>query len=129
QICHAGLEAICFQLRAIIELIAGSGESIDRLRVDGGPARSPYLMQLQADILQRPLAVAAIDSLTSYGAALMGGLGAGLWTDLGALRQVVGPAAVVRPDATRAAAWDAAYRQWRATTEAVLGLSGSGGGG
>jgi len=129
QLCHAGLEAICFQVRAIIELIAGSGESIDLLRVDGGPTRSPYLMQLQADMLQRPLAVAAVDSLTAYGAALMAGLGAGLWTDLEALRRVVGTAAVVRPDAARAAAWDGAYRQWRATTEAVLGLSESGGGG
>jgi glycerol kinase len=130
QLCHAGLEAICFQVRAIIELIAGSGGgSIDLLRVDGGPTRSPYLMQLQADVLQRPLAVSGVDSLTSYGAALMAGLGAGLWTDLDALRQVVGTAAVVHPDAARAAAWDSAYRHWRATTEAVLGLSGNRGGG
>src|SRR6185312_11008760 len=92
NICHAGLEAICFQVRTLLESIAGSiGRNIALLRVDGGPTRSAYLMQLQADILQRPLAVTAFDSVTPYGAALMAGLGAGLWKDLAQLRAAMPP--------------------------------------
>jgi glycerol kinase len=53
NICHAGLEAICFQVRTLLDSIARStGCKVALLRVDGGPTRSPYLMQLQADILQ-----------------------------------------------------------------------------
>jgi glycerol kinase len=124
QLCHAGLEAICFQVRTLLESIANStGRPIELLRVDGGPTRSPYLMQLQADILQRPLAVAAFDSVTPYGAALMAGLGAGLWQDLAGLRAVLPPATLVTPDPTRAAGHDIGYRAWRTATAAILNLS------
>jgi glycerol kinase len=122
HICHAGLEAVCFQVRAALDLIAASGRRIDSLKVDGGPTRSAYLMQLQADVLQLPLAVARLDSTTPYGAALMAGLGAGVWKDIEALRGIVQPPDSVLPDAARAAGWDAAYRAWRETVDAVLAL-------
>jgi glycerol kinase len=123
HICHAGLDAICFQLRALLDSIAEStGRRIAQLRVDGGPTRSTYLMQLQADILQRPLAVSAFDSVTPYGAALMAGLGAGLWKDLDRLRAAMSPPTLVSPNPTQAAAWDDTYRAWRAMTDAILAL-------
>jgi glycerol kinase len=123
HICHAGLEAICFQLRTLLDSIATStGRRIELLRVDGGPTRSAYLMQLQADILQLPLAVSAFDSVTPYGAALMAGLGAGLWTDLAQLRAALPPPTIVTPDSSHAARWHRAYHAWRATTDAILSL-------
>ena len=123
HICHAGLEAICFQVRTLLDSIASStGLKIELLRVDGGPTRSAYLMQLQADVLQRPLAVSAFDSVTPYGAALMAGLGAGLWKTLDELRAIMPPPTLVAPDPTKAAGWDTAYRAWRATTDATLNL-------
>jgi glycerol kinase len=123
HICHAGLEAICFQVRATLDLIAEFGRSLDTVKVDGGPTASTYLMQLQADILQRPLAVSAFDSVTPYGAALMAGLGAGVWKTLGEIENVMQPSHPVRPDPTRAAGWNEAYRVWRETVDAVVALS------
>jgi glycerol kinase len=122
HICHAGLEAICFQVRATLELIAASGRTIQSLKVDGGLTNSAYLMRLQADILQLPLAVAAFDSVTSYGAALMAGLGAGLWKSLDEIGAVIKPAHIVQPDPTRAKHWNDAYRLWRRTTDSILAL-------
>lgn len=124
EICHAGLEAICFQLRAVMESVARLGVGPDMLRVDGGPTRSAYLMQLQADILQRPLAVSAFDSATAYGAALMAGLGAGVWHDLGQLQAVMPAPNVVQPDPTHAGRWDEAYRTWRGAIATVLAAQG-----
>jgi glycerol kinase len=127
HICHAGLEAICFQLRALLDAIAQStGRKLETLRVDGGPSRSSYLMQLQADILQLPLAVSAFDSVTPYGAALMAGLGAGLWLTLDQLRAAMPPPKLVAPNPANAANLDAAYRTWRATTDAILSLPSGG---
>jgi glycerol kinase len=122
HICHAALEAICFQVRATLELIATSGRTIDALKVDGGPTNSAYLMQLQADILQLPLAVAAFDSVTPYGAALMAGHGAGIWKSLDEIGTVIKPAQVIQPVPARAAQWNDAYRIWRNTTGALLAL-------
>jgi glycerol kinase len=126
HICHAGLEAVCFQVRALLDLIAAArGRQAGALNVDGGPTRSAYLMQMQADILQRPLAVAAVESTTPYGAALMAGLGAGLWTTLDEVRAVMQPARIVSPDRTRGGHWEARYRAWRETMDAVLALEQS----
>jgi len=122
HICHAGLEAICFQVRATLDLLAASGRRPASVKVDGGPTASAYLMQLQADILQLPLEVAAFDSVTPCGAALMAGLGAGLWRTLDDLRGVVRSSRLVRPDPARAAAWDDAYRRWRETADAIVAL-------
>jgi len=123
HICHAGLEAICFQVRTLLDSIAKSTEQpIEMLRVDGGPTRSAYLMQLQADVLQLPLAVSAFDSVTPYGAALMAGLGAGPWKTLNDLRAIMPPPTLVTPDPARAASCDTAYRAWRTTTDAILNL-------
>jgi glycerol kinase len=123
HICHAGLEAICFQLRLLLDSIAQStGHRVETLRVDGGPTRSPYLMQLQADILQLPLAVSAFDSVTPYGAALMAGLRAGLWNGLEQLRAAMPPPTLVAPDPSNTVRWATAYRSWRMTTDAILNL-------
>jgi len=121
QICHAGLEAVCYQIRTLIESIeARTGRPISILKVDGGPTRSSYLMQLQADIAQRPLAVAGVESTTPYGAALMAGLGAGMWSSLDPLRQIIPPATTVRPDPSTAARWNEGYRRWFDAAEMLV---------
>jgi len=52
--------------------------------VDGGPTANEFLMQFQADILGVPLEVARETEATARGAALLAGLGLGLW-DLGTI--------------------------------------------
>ncbi|MDH3472893.1 MAG: FGGY family carbohydrate kinase [Rhodospirillales bacterium] len=126
HICHAGLEAICYQIRTIMDVVAGSlGHGIEAVSADGGPTKSAYLMQLQADILQRPVAPAIHESVTPYGVALMAGLGFGLWEDLGHLRRIIPAPAIVRPDPASASRWDDGYGGWRAATDALLNLYGS----
>jgi glycerol kinase len=50
------------------------------LRADGGASRNDLLMQIQADVLGRPVARSAIPETTALGAAYLAGLGVGLWT-------------------------------------------------
>ncbi|HWA43557.1 MAG TPA: FGGY family carbohydrate kinase [Hypericibacter adhaerens] len=123
HLCHAGLEALCYQIRAVLEGVRRStGRPIGTVRIDGGPTRSDYLMQMQANMLQQTLAASAFDSMTPFGAALMAGLGAGVWRDLGELRSLVTPSREIAPDPGEAARWDRGYADWRAAAEALLGL-------
>lgn len=125
HLCHAGLEALCYQIRALADAVErATGGRIEAIKVDGGPTRSDYLMQLQADILQRPLAVAALDSMTPYGAALMAGLGAGLWGSLDDLARLVRPAKTVHPNPDAAERWKRGYKDWMAAAEALLAFYG-----
>jgi glycerol kinase len=60
-----------------------AGLAITELRVDGGLTRSPALMQLQADLLGRPIAVAEQDEATVTGACAMAALRTGALTESG----------------------------------------------
>ena len=75
------LEAIAYQSCDLAQAMAkDTGLTIDRVKVDGGAAANNFLMQFQADMLdavvQRPLQVES----TAIGAALLAGMGAGLWS-------------------------------------------------
>ena len=58
-----------------------TGLKTRKLAVDGGAASNDFLMQFQADILDRPVSRPRIIESTSLGAAYMAGLKAGLWKD------------------------------------------------
>jgi glycerol kinase len=60
--------------------------------------------------------------VTPYGAALMAGLGAGLWNGLSDLRPLVKPSKQILPDAGAAAHWERGYADWLAASEALLAL-------
>lgn len=67
---------------AAIEGEVGAGRwSIAELRVDGGLSRSAALMQLQADLLGRPVAVAEEDEATVSGACALAALRLGAMTE------------------------------------------------
>jgi len=85
HLARAALEALALQNAELIECLrADSGLAVDELLADGGAAANDLLLELQADLahtrVQRPATVAA----TARGAALLAGLGAGLWRDPGA---------------------------------------------
>ena len=81
QIARAALEAVAFRVREIVEAME-SGESggppIRELRVDGGMTSSDLLMQIQANVLQRPIVRPAMQETTALGAARLAMESAGL---------------------------------------------------
>ncbi|GAC1324323.1 MAG: glycerol kinase GlpK [Chloroflexota bacterium] len=82
HLVRATLESIAYQSRDLADAMVRAGQPIDVLKVDGGGTANPFLMQFQADILGRPVEVAAIQETTASGAAGLAGVGCGLWTDL-----------------------------------------------
>lgn len=50
------------------------------LRVDGGAAANDLLLQMQADLLGIPLHRPKLLETTALGAAMLAGLGVGVWT-------------------------------------------------
>ena len=54
---------------------------IDALRVDGGAGANDFLLQFQADVLDRPVIRPSLIETTSLGAAYLAGLATGYWKD------------------------------------------------
>jgi glycerol kinase len=92
HIARATLEGITWEVADLLEAMQkDAGRKISLLRVDGGASASDLLMQIQADAvgtkIERPRNV----ETTALGAAMMAGLGAGVWHDvdeLAAIREV-----------------------------------------
>ena len=73
EIYRAYIEATAFGALTIINRIEESGVRINEVVTTGGLAvKNKYLMQIYADILQRPLKVAMSDQTCAVGAALFG---------------------------------------------------------
>ena len=64
------------------------GQPITTLKVDGGASRDQFLMQFQADILNKTVLRPAIRETTALGAAYLAGLATGVWKDRGEIRSL-----------------------------------------
>ena len=81
HLARATLEAIAYQtVDAVRAMEAGAGEPLRELRADGGATANRWLMQFQADVLGVPVVVPEVAETTALGAALLAGVGAGLWS-------------------------------------------------
>ena len=82
HIARAALEAIAFQVVDLVAAMAAdTGAELAELRVDGGAAANNLLLQMQADLLQRPVIRPAVTETTALGAAYFAGLAVGFWQD------------------------------------------------
>ena len=82
HIARASLEAIALQVADVFEAMEkDAGLTLTELRVDGGASKNNLLLQMQANILGVPVVRPKIVETTALGAAYLGGLAAGLWSD------------------------------------------------
>src|SRR5207248_6913310 len=82
DLARATLEGVAFQIADLIDAMnADLPTPLADLRVDGGMARSDPFLQFQSDLLGLPLRRSPQAESTALGAALLAGLGVGLWPD------------------------------------------------
>ncbi|MFO7631224.1 MAG: FGGY family carbohydrate kinase [Caldilinea sp.] len=82
ELAKAALEGLTYELRTNLDLLRAAGVTISELHAVGGGARSDLWLQLKADICNTPLRVPAVTDAACLGAALLAGVGAGVYPDL-----------------------------------------------
>lgn len=76
------LEGVAFGLKDIFCLMRDAGlGSIDQVRLSGGGAKSSLWRQILADVLATEFVTVNTTEGAAYGAALLAGIGAGIWPD------------------------------------------------
>ncbi len=96
------LEGVTYYFRAGLDLMAEAGIEIREFRVTGGGARSDAWLQIKADILGRPLARPRITEAGALGAAILAGVGRGVYASAQeAVKALVKVDRVFEPDARR----------------------------
>ena len=80
EIGRSVFEGVTFGLKEGFELIKGLGASSSELRVTGGGARSQFWVQMIADVFGTDCVTLRCDEGPAYGAAILAGVGIGLWS-------------------------------------------------
>jgi glycerol kinase len=120
HIARAALESIAFQSAAVLAAMnadVGAAERLTELRVDGGASANDLLMQFQADLLGIPVLRPKVIETTALGAALLAGIGAGVYAspqEVGSiwhLDRAFEPCMSRDEAGARLAQWDKAVRQ------------------
>src|SRR5881398_2993351 len=84
---RAVLEGVCFALRDCLAVLQEIDLAPTRLLLTGGGAKSAFIRRLQADIFGLPVTTVNREEGPAYGAALLAGVGAGVFPDLKAAVQ------------------------------------------
>ncbi len=81
QLYQAVYEGIACELALNIDVLERLTGPINDLRISGGGARSPFTVQLRADIAQKPFSMLDTPETVCKGAAMLAGIGSGVFTD------------------------------------------------
>jgi xylulokinase len=109
-LARAVLEGVAFGLRDALDLVDELGGRPRVGRVSGGGGRSELWLQIVASVLEMPLEATVVDEGAAYGAALLGGVAAGVWPDA---RSAVASCVRVTRTVEPRADWVGAYAEAR----------------
>jgi xylulokinase len=113
---RAVLEGVAFSLRDSLELLSGLAGEPFAARISGGGGRSDLWLDIVAAVLDVPLEVCHVQEGAAYGAALLGGVASGVWSDV---REAVGACVDITRTIEPRADWVERYAEMRASYEAL----------
>jgi xylulokinase len=120
---RATLEGVTFNLRVILDAFLRQGVQVQSMRVIGGGANGAAWRQIMADIygipVQRP---ALLVEATSFGAALAGGIGVGIFKDFSLSEQLTPIVDTAYPNPDLKPLYDRLYGIFNQTYEACVPL-------
>jgi glycerol kinase len=91
HVVRAALEAIAFQVKDVFDSMQRAGARLETLLADGGASKNDWLMQFQADVLDRPVMRSQTAELSGLGAAFAAGLGCAFWASTDEIAKVAAP--------------------------------------
>lgn len=117
---RAVMESVGFIVLRNIDALENMGVKVGEIRALGGGAKSPLWNQIKADITGRIVTVTDSDEAACLGAAVVAGVGAGIFDSLrSACERMVKVKDRYEPDAATRGVYQETYRQYTDLYEAV----------
>ena len=116
RVFRAIAESTCFGAKAIVERFNNEGVPVKGLIGIGGVAKkSPYIMQMMADILQMPIRIHQFEHTCALGAAMFAATAAGIYPKVEDAMAAMGGGfdATYTPDASRAELYETRYKKYK----------------
>jgi xylulokinase len=104
HLIRAVLEGVAFSQQDSFEIFRELGVPATKIRVGGGGARSALWREIQATVYGHPVETVVAEEGAAYGAALLAGVGAGIWESVDAACDVAVKSASITPPKPQAAA-------------------------
>ena len=121
HLVRAGLEAIAFQVRDVVEVVSReTGLRIETLRVDGGASANEFLAQFLADQIDVEVVRPKYPETTALGAGYLAGLGVGYWESIDELSEMWEVDRIYRPQ-IKPALREQLYTGWLRAVERAKG--------
>ena len=115
-------EGVAYSLRDCLEVLRERDLGFTTARLTGGGARSAIWRQIVADVLGVTVELPAVAD-ASFGAALVAGLGVGVFADTEAAAKAVRIIATHAPDAERAAVYARGFPIYRDIQRALAPIN------
>ena len=119
DVAKAILEGLSFELKTNIDLLRSSGIAIDHIHAVGGGAKSALWLQIKADICDVQLRVPRITEAACLGAAILAGVGAGVYADFSAVREILEFDASYDPEPVRRKHYAQRYKMYQSIYPAL----------
>jgi len=120
HVVRAMLEGVAFSLEHNLRTAAETGAEIGTLNAMGGSSNSRLWTQIKADVTGRTIQVPFSDTATTLGAALLAGVGCGLYRDYGeAVARTIRITRVHEPDAARHGRYQERMRRYLDLIETI----------
>jgi xylulokinase len=113
------LEGVAFEMKLNVSILDGAGLPIDEFLATGGGARSPVLVQLKADVLDRPITTVEVTEAGCMGAGILAEAALSGRPAAEIARERVRPGRVIEPDPGRAAVYGERFEEYRHLHDAV----------
>lgn len=113
HLARASLEAIAYQVADVFYLMEEMSEhKLNHLLVDGGPTKNEWLMQFQANVINRPIARIDMAEVSALGAAYLAGKALGWWPNRHELAMLKRHTQLIAPNQDRADVQEN-YKEWK----------------
>jgi xylulokinase len=125
HLVRAVLEGVAYSLKDTFTLFAELGIPVKGVRLGGGGARGPLWREIQAAVYGHTSDILVAEEGAAFGAALLAGVGAGVWPDLeAACNEAIEVAQQIEPDAEAVKRYSVGYQAFRQVYPALKGIQG-----
>jgi len=125
HLVRAVLEGVAYSLKDTFTLFGELGIPVKGVRLGGGGARGPLWREIQAAVYGHTADVLVAEEGGAFGAALLAGVGAGVWPDLeAACGAAIEVAQQIEPDAKTVERYSVGYQAFRKIYPALKGIQG-----
>ncbi|MFC4095235.1 ribulokinase [Euzebyella saccharophila] len=122
KIFRALVEASCFGAKKIVDRFLSEGIPIKGVVALGGVAKkSPFIMQMMANVLNMPIKVVQSEQACALGASIFGAVAAGKFTNVPEAMEKMGSdfETVYQPEASKVGAYKEVYKKYNALAQVM----------